>query len=179
MNAIDFDPGPATIVIFGASGDLTRRKLIPALYNNYRKKRLSKRIRIIGFARRDWNDNYFRNRLNDGVRQYEDTSFNKSTWNDFAGLINYFRGDLDAPEDYRRLQSHLASVEEGPTNRLYYLATPPNLYGGACKHLAAAGMVRENEARRNIVIEKPFGRDLASARELNRQVHAAFSEHQV
>ncbi|MDY7011463.1 MAG: glucose-6-phosphate dehydrogenase [Planctomycetota bacterium] len=179
MSDMDSNPKAATVVIFGASGDLTRRKLIPALYNNYRKQRLRKGIRIVGYARRDWNDEIFRKRLGDGVRQYSESSFDESAWSDFSGRIQYFRGDLNAPEDYTKLRSYLAGAESYPTNHLYYLATPPDFYGIVCERLDDAGMTTENEGLRNIIIEKPFGQDLESAKALNRKVHAAFREHQV
>lgn len=168
-----------TIVIFGASGDLTQRKLIPALYNNFRKKRLPCRLRIVGFARRDWSDDQFRDHLVTGIKEYG-TAFDPKVWSDFSSVIGYFQGDLDVSEDYEKLESHLNTMEKAPADRLYYLATAPNYYGPVCDHLAAAGMTSEGKEQQcRIVIEKPFGRDLASARALNRQVHEAFAEHQV
>ena len=178
MSTIDFNAGGITVVIFGASGDLTRRKLIPALYNNFRKKRLPAGLRIVGFARRDWSDDQFRDRLGTGVKEYG-TAFDDTVWSDFARTIHYFQGDLDASEDYEKFQAYLDDVEKEPADRLYYLATAPDFYGPACEHLSAAGMTTEGRGPRRIIIEKPFGRDLASARELNRRVHAAFAEHQV
>ncbi len=169
---------PFTIVIFGASGDLTHRKLIPALFNNFRKKRLPDAIRVVGFARREWNDEQFRERLESGVKQYG-TGFDAGAWQDFAGRIRYVQGHLDAPEDFRKLNAHLNEMEKSPVDRLYYLATAPDFYATACDHLAAAGMTTEAQGKRRIIIEKPFGRDLASARELSHRVHAAFDEHQV
>ncbi len=169
---------PFTIVIFGASGDLTNRKLIPALYNNFRKKRLPDGLRIVGFARRDWSEDQFRDRLAGGVAEYG-TGFDAGVWNDFARCIRYIRGNLDARGDYRKLHVHLNDMEKEPVDRLYYLATSPDFYGPACDHLAAAGMSAEDQGQRRIIIEKPFGRDLDSARALNRRVHAAFAEHQV
>jgi glucose-6-phosphate 1-dehydrogenase len=167
-----------TIVIFGASGDLTHRKLIPALYRNRKKGRLWDRTRIVGVARRDWSDDFFRARLLDGVKQFGGT-FDESVWNDFAGRIRYVRGDLEVPADYAQVDARLREIEGRPANRLYYLATAPEFYGPACDHLAAAGMNAEVEGYRRIIIEKPFGHDLASAVALNQRVHAAFREHQV
>jgi glucose-6-phosphate 1-dehydrogenase len=167
-----------TIVIFGATGDLTHRKLIPALYRNRRKGRLWDRTRIVGVARRDWSDDYFRERLLDGVKKFGGT-FDEAAWNDFSSRIQYVRGDLDVAEDYRQVDARLREIEGGAANRLYYLATAPEYYGPACDHLAAAGMNLEKEGYRRIIIEKPFGHDLASADELNRRVHEAFREHQV
>ena len=178
MSSIDANTGGTTAVIFGASGDLTRRKLIPALYNNFRKKRLPAGLRIVGFARRDWSDDQFRDRLGTGVKEYG-TGFDARVWNDFALNIQYFQGDLDTHEDYQKLHSTLKDMEKEPSDRLYYLATAPEFYGPGCDHLAAAGMTAEERGQRRIIIEKPFGRDLTSARELNQRVHAAFAEHQV
>jgi glucose-6-phosphate 1-dehydrogenase len=170
---------PTTVVIFGASGDLTQRKLIPALFSNFKKQRLPAGLRIVGVARRDWNDDQFRERLCDGVKEHGGNSFDEGAWNTFAAGIGYFRGNLDIAEDYKRLQTYLTRIEDGPADRLYYLATAPAFYGPACEHLAAAGMSADEAGRRRIIIEKPFGTDLASAQALNRQVHAAFREDQV
>jgi glucose-6-phosphate 1-dehydrogenase len=172
------DGKPTTIVIFGASGDLTHRKLIPALYNNFKKKRLPDGLRIVGFARRDWSDDHFRNLLGAAAKEHG-TDFDPKTWSDFARIIGYFQGDLDAASAYEKLQSRLDDAQKTPTDRLYYLATAPDYYGPVCDHLAAAGMTTEGKGNRRIIIEKPFGRDLASAKALNRRVHAAFAEHQV
>ena len=167
-----------TIVIFGASGDLTHRKLIPALFRNFRKGRLWERTRIVGVARRDWSGDEFRAGLREGVAR-QGGSLDEAAWAAFAGRIHYLRGDLEAAGDFPGLEAGLRSIEGGPANRLYYLATAPELYAPACDHLAAAGMCAEEEGYRRIIIEKPFGRDLASAEELNRRVHTAFREHQV
>ena len=172
------DNKPCTIVIFGASGDLTYRKLIPALYNNFRKKRLDDGVRIIGFARREYNDEKFRDHLAGGVDQFG-RGFDVNLWNNFARRIQYVQGNLDAPDDYHKLHDHLSVMENGLADRLYYLATAPDFYGAACDHLAAAGMADEVSGHRRIIIEKPFGRDLDSAQALNQRVHAAFAEHQV
>jgi len=178
MSAPDSPTAGPTVVIFGASGDLTRRKLIPALYNNFIKKRLPAGLHILGFARRDWGDESFRDRLGAGVKEYG-TGFDESLWRDFASRIRYHQGNLEATEDFVKLQSVLNDVEKQPVDRLYYLATAPDFYATVCDHLAEAGMTAEDRGRRRIIIEKPFGRDLASARELNHRVHKAFAEHQV
>ena len=178
MSPMDSNAGGTTVVIFGASGDLTRRKLIPALYNNFRKKRLPAGLRIVGFARRDWSDDPFRDHLGSGVKKYG-AGFDTRVWNEFARNIHYFQGDLDTPADYKKLHSTLEAMEIEPADRLYYLATAPDFYGPTCRHLAAAAMTSEGSGQRRIIIEKPFGRDLTSAMELNRRVHAAFAEHQV
>ncbi len=169
---------PCTIVIFGASGDLTRRKLIPALYNNFRKNRLDDGVRIVGFARRDWSDDQFREHLSGGVAEFG-KDYDVNIWYNLAQRIRYVQGNLDQVDDYRKLQGYLHDMEAGSADRLYYLATAPGFYGPACDNLAAAGMASETSGRRRIIIEKPFGHDLDSARALNQRVHAAFAEHQV
>ncbi len=170
---------PFTLVIFGATGDLTSRKLIPALFSDYQKRRLPAKFKIVGVARRDWSDEFFRDRLLEGVKAYRKSIFNEEAWNTFSTCLSYFRGDLDTLEDYVQLQAHLNTLESGPANRLYYLATAPEFYGSACNHLAAAGMSHDQDGHRRIIIEKPFGTDLASAHALNAQVYAAFREDQI
>jgi len=168
-----------SIVIFGASGDLTYRKLIPALYRNWAKHRLPAGIRIVGVARRDWSDDFFRERLREGVEQFGGGTFEEGKWAEFSQRIVYVRGHLEVPEDYVKLDHELRRMEEEAVNRLYYLATAPTFYGPACDSLKAAGMTTEEDGWRRIIIEKPFGTDLASAHELTHRVHAAFREDQV
>ena len=169
---------PFTIVIFGASGDLTDRKLMPALYHNFQKKRLPAGLRIVGFARADWRDEDFREQLKKGVKAHGAT-FKEEIWDDFASSIHYFRGDLKDAKDFHALQAHLNRLESGNTGRLYYLAVAPDFIGPVCGHLKAAGMTDETHGHRRVIIEKPFGRDLQSAKDLNHRVHEAFAEHQV
>lgn len=170
---------PTTIIIFGASGDLTRRKLIPALFNSYRKGRLPQTFQIVGFARRPWDDAQFRSLLQEGLVEFEAQSFNAEKWADFAPRITYFQGNLDVSEDFTRLREHLAALESGPTDRLYYLATSPEFFVPIVQGLGEADMVHEREGWRRAVIEKPFGRDLQSAQVLNEAIHTVFAEQQV
>lgn len=169
---------PTTIVIFGASGDLTHRKLIPALYNSFRKQRLPDQLQIVGFARRPWGDQAFRELLQSGVQEFSG-AYEEETWRTFAAKLRYFQGNLDVAEDYARLGDYLRQVEGGSANRLYYLATSPEYYGPAATSLGAAGLANEAEGTRNLVIEKPFGHDLASAIELNEVVHRHWTESQL
>jgi len=168
-----------TIVIFGASGDLTWRKLIPALYNNFIKGRMDECSNIVGFARRPYTDATFRERLRDGVTTFSGESFDAAKWEEFSTLLLYFQGNLDLPDDFNRLQAYLQENEEPGSNRLYYLATAPEYYIPVVTALGAAGMADQSNGLRNIIIEKPFGYDLESARQLNRAVHAVFDESQV
>jgi len=171
-----------SIVIFGASGDLTWRKLIPALYNNFKKGRLSECANIVGFARRAFSDEAFRAKLREGVVQFSPESFDAAVWDLFAERLHYFQGNLDAAEDFPKLDAFLNSLEGEDANRLYYLATAPEFYMPVVGFLGAAGMAKKDDALgiwRRIIIEKPVGHDLASAQELNHAVHAVFDEHQV
>ena len=173
----------SSIVIFGASGDLTRRKLIPALYNLYRKERLWETTRIIGFARRPYTTERFRAQLLEGVKEFSASTFDQQLWDRFMTKLHYFQGNLNVPEDYQRLAEYLEEEEKKEereqANRLYYLATAPELYMPAVAALGRYGMADETTGFRNVIIEKPFGRDLESAVELNQAVHAAFKEKQV
>lgn len=170
---------PTTIVIFGVSGDLTWRKLIPALYNNFKKERLSDCANIVGYARRPFTDEALRVHLREGTAQFSPDTFDEATWEMFASRLHYFQGDLDVPGDFPRLDVFLKTLEGKSANRLYYLATAPERYAGVVAELGSAGMASQTECWRRIVIEKPFGRDLASAQILNQAIHAVFNESQV
>jgi glucose-6-phosphate 1-dehydrogenase len=183
MNTTDL---PITIVIFGASGDLTQRKLVPALYNLHRKGRLPNATAVVGVARRPYTDQEFCSRMLEGVTTYSQATYDASLWEAFASSLHYFQVNLDEADEYIKLRNLLEQLEGGLSNRLYYLATGPDLYQKIVSYLGGSGMALESpgissieSGRRNIVIEKPFGHDLASARELNQVVHSAFSESQV
>lgn len=170
---------PVTLVIFGASGDLTWRKLIPALYNNFKKGRLSECARIVAFARRPYTDETIREHLKQGVTEFSPESFDEETWARFAGMLTYFRGDLDQADDFTRLAEYLEKLEGNPTNRLYYLAIAPDYYPTVVESLGKTGLAEQTSGWRRIVIEKPYGNDLESAHALNEIVHSVFEEKQV
>jgi glucose-6-phosphate 1-dehydrogenase len=173
---------PTTIVIFGASGDLTARKLIPALYNNFKKKRLPEPLNVVGFARRPYTDETFRALVREGMLNFSAENFDATVWEEFAQTLHYFQGNLDEMTDFPKLNAYLQKLENGPFSRLYYLATAPEHYGIVVRELGAAGMARQDPSSdiwRRIVVEKPFGRDLASAMELNQAIHAVFGESQI
>ena len=155
------------IVIFGASGDLTKRKLIPALSRLHQKGRLDGDVRIVGFARRSYTDDAFRALFADSIDD------------ELARRLFYVRGDLGDAEDYATLDARLSELENGAADRLYYFSVAPRFYEPMVAHLGAAGMVAETGGYRRAVIEKPFGRDLESARSLNNAVQAVFDESQV
>ena len=168
-----------SIIIFGASGDLTWRKLIPALYNNFKKGWLKECAHIIGFARRPMSDDEFRAHLQTGVQQFTSNTYDEETWKAFAPMVGYFQGSLDVEDDFLRLAETMGKLEGGPTNRLYYLATAPEYFAGIVAALGKAGMAAQETGWKRIVIEKPFGHDLESAQELNRAIHHVFEESQV
>ncbi len=178
-------PDPVTVVIFGATGDLTARKLVPALYSLVQEDQIPPQFEIAGFARRDWTDDFFREQMFEGVKQfsrYAERAADQSMWERFSPHLHYVQGNFDQPDRFRELDrvlSELAKEQNRPDNRLYYLATPPPWYEVIIENIGQAGMVRSENGWRRIVIEKPFGVDLASAKALNETVHSVFDESQV
>lgn len=168
-----------SIIIFGASGDLAHRKLIPALYNLYLKKRLSGEFRIFGTAGRPWTDDDLRQASREGLNSVSGMPPDDAQWKSFAQRMTYFSGNASLPQTYPDIESRLATLEGGPANRLYYLATPPEYFLEIINGLAQNGMLNENDGWRRVVIEKPFGSDLASARLLNQSIHSVLKENQV
>lgn len=169
-----------SIVIFGASGDLTRRKLIPALYDLFRKQRLPTLCQIVGVARSEMSSEEFRARVESGVMEFAPASYNAETWNQFAEGISYYAGDLAVPQDVAGLETILTELEgHGPANRVYYLSIAPRLYEQAIATLGEGGMFHEDRGWRRVVIEKPFGHNLESAQALNRFVHRYLDESQI
>lgn len=166
-----------TVVIFGASGDLTSRKLIPAWYNLYRQNRLPEQFQVVGFARRPYSHDDFRGLMRDALAKNED--FDEKTWEKFAQKLWYSRGDLNTAADYESLHKFLYDIEKSNANRLYYLATSPNYYEAVVTNLQEARLTSEEDGWRRLVVEKPFGFDLASAKALNKTIHKVFNENQV
>jgi len=173
--------GATTIVIMGVTGDLARRKLVPALFNHHCQKRLPEGIRIVGFARSPHSDDRFREFMWKGARDLGDLAMRRDDWEEFAGSLFYVRGDVSISDDVARLKTRLEELEgdSSPANRVYYLSMSPNLYRPAFENLGVSGLANEDAGWRRIVIEKPFGRDLNSALELNGLLHRAFDERQV
>jgi len=169
------------IIIFGASGDLTARKLIPALYANYRKKRLPGTVHIIGFARSNYSDETFREKMKQAVASNDSTQFDLDSWKEFAQHLLYQSGDIENIDHYHTLTARINRLENRPDNLLFYLATAPGLYSKVLARLHEASLSVESGQNgfRRIVIEKPFGKDLPSALALNNELHSAVSEHQV
>jgi glucose-6-phosphate 1-dehydrogenase len=175
---------PAAIVIFGASGDLTRRKLVPALHSLMCEGYLPEDVQVVGVARTAMDDRGFADHLYEGVMDYARLEPSIcERWPEFAARLRYLKGDYEDPETYRRLEARLQELDRDRGtrgNRLYYLALPPEVFPTIIEHLGRAGMARgDRDGWARIVIEKPFGRDRTSARELNARVHAVFDEDQV
>ncbi len=168
-----------TLVIFGASGDLTRRKLIPALYSLFLKKRLPENTRIVGVSRREYSDDQWRDMLGVSTAERSPNEFASDKWAEFATRVHYLPGDVTQPDRLDGLRDRLAELEAGPADRTYYASTKPSLYAPIVEGLGKAGMTDQSQGKRRIVIEKPFGTDLQTARELNAKVHAVFDESQV
>ena len=173
------DAKPTTFIIFGASGDLTRRKLIPALFNSFCKERLPAQFNMVGFARRPWDDAKFAQILQEGMQEYAPEAYEADKWETFASKISYVKGDLSTPADYQALRKHLAETESSAGNRLYYLATAPRFFVPIVENLGEADMVAQADGWRRVVVEKPFGHDLASAQALNEAIQSVFQEDQI
>ncbi len=174
-------PEPQILVIFGASGDLTQRKLIPAIYQMKLERRLPPELTIVGVARREWSDDYFREQMREGVENFGGGLGREEIWNDFARGLFYFSADIDKQDDYLRLKAYLQDLDEKRGtrgNRVFYLAVAPRFFGEAMQQLGAAGMLAD-PAKHRLVIEKPFGKDLSSAQALNQIVRNIGTEKQV
>jgi len=169
-----------TIVIFGASGDLTSRKLVPALYELYRKRRLPTGVRIVGFSRTRVTRDQWRASLAESTARHLAAPLDASLWRTFAQSIYYHPGDIERADDFVSLKASLAQLEAGAeTTRIYYLAMAPRFYESVVAQLGAAGLAERRCERSRVVIEKPFGADCATAHRLNNKVHEVFREPQV
>ncbi|CAD5966686.1 glucose-6-phosphate dehydrogenase [Planktothrix agardhii] len=174
-------PEPQILVIFGASGDLTQRKLVPALYQMKLERKLPPEITIVGVARREWSHDFFREHLREGVEAFGGGLYSQALWDDFAQGIFYCSGNMDEPESYQKLKAFLGEIDElrhTRGNRVFYLSVAPRFFAEAIQQLGGAGMLPDPKKQR-LVIEKPFGRDLGSAQILNRVVRQVCSEEQV
>jgi len=193
MSDISIDPAftrtcePFVMVVFGASGDLTRRKLIPAIFQLWCENHLPESAAIIGYSRSAKTDESFRAELCRSLRDSLDCHQNlidQAAWDQFASRIFYQQGSYDSPEDFAALGRRIETLnaERGvPGNCMHYLATPPTAFADIIGNLGSAGLARRGQKApwSRVVIEKPFGTDLGSAQELNRIARAAFDEEQI
>ena len=171
------------MVIFGASGDLTKRKLIPALYNLRENKLLPENFAVIGVARVEMRDEEFRRRLRDDMTEFATDEVDPETWKWLEDRLYYLSGDFEDDQTYSRLNESLKKLDKehsGHGNYFFYLATAPQYFASVVQRIGAAGMtVEEDGCWRRVIIEKPFGRDLESARQLNREIKQVLNEKQI
>ncbi len=181
-------PAPAAVVIFGASGDLTRRKLMPALFSLAQQGLLPPETAIVGVARTRWSADEFRDRMHEGVTTLGHHEVDPDVWSGFARRLSYISGSFTDEQAFVELRETLRELDESRGtrgNRLFYLATAPEFFPEIAERLGGVGLAAEGEvvdgasSFARVVIEKPFGEDLASARELNQRVSAVFHESQV
>jgi glucose-6-phosphate 1-dehydrogenase len=173
----------AVVVIFGASGDLTKRKLVPAFYSLACEDHMPTNFHILGVARSELTDEAFHERLYEGMHQYgRFKPSQEEHWPLFSERVSYLAGGYDDPATYRALEKRLAEIDaqhDTSGNRLFYLSIPPSVYPLVIEHLGKAGLSRSDRGWTRIIIEKPFGHDLESAQALNEIVHTYFDENQV
>ena len=171
-----------SIVIFGGTGDLAQRKLVPALFELSYRRRVPENLRIVCFARSDFTSDSYRDFMWNRVSEFRDLAAHKDSWREFASRIHYIRGNLGEPEGLQVLKKGLHELDGGaevPANWLFYLSIAPWLFEPAMRNISAQGLADETTGWRRIVIEKPFGNDLKSAVELDDLVSQVFDEKQV
>ena len=178
----DHRPEPTVFVIFGGAGDLSWRKLIPALYNLFFDHWLPEQFLIIGTGHRHTSDKEFRRHLREGVDKFSRRGqTTDEEWQGFAPHLSFMAADLDKPEVFSELAKKLADQDkawDAKANRIFYLALPPRMIDPVARQLAKARL-NQDRKRSRIVVEKPFGHDLASARDLNRTLGEIFHESQI
>jgi glucose-6-phosphate 1-dehydrogenase len=170
---------PVSIVIFGASGDLTQRKLVPSLFNLFRKERVPKQFRIVGYGNTAFTDEQFRAHLEEGMKEFASYKYSEKEWDDFASNLSYQQGRYTDLADFKKLGTLLKTWEKEAGNRIYYMATPPDVFPNIIDLLGLTDQLDEKNGWRRVVIEKPFGTDLESARSLNAQIHKTLNERQI
>jgi glucose-6-phosphate 1-dehydrogenase len=179
-------PLPCVFVIFGASGDLTRRKLVPALYNLAVSRLVPPGLSIVGCSMSEISNEQFRSAQHDATAQFSRRKpIQEAVWNDFASRLHYVSGSFDDPKTFERLRDKLDEMDRvngTRKNRIFYLAIPPSLFTTVNQNLAKAGLVadpHEKDRFTRIIVEKPFGRDLESGDALNADLHKVFHETQI
>ena len=176
---------PCTLVIFGGSGDLTKRKLLPALYNLGLDGLLPANYAVVGIGRKPWSDDEFRKVAHGGVEQFSRQSLQQDAWQDFKRRLHYFSGASEDLTMYERLRGRIEEIETRfnlPGNRVFYLAIPPDSFGPSCEGLRHAGLVYPANLPNlvsRVIVEKPIGHDLASAKTINTTIGDVFEESQI
>ncbi len=172
----------STMVIFGASGDLTHRRLIPALFSLKSKGRLPEGFNVVGFSRTNYSHDQFRKEMYSSIQKYSDLDLSASKWGKFSHHLYYLPGDINQSSNFEELDKFIIKLDQemqGNGNRIYYLALAPQFYPQLVAQLGNLGMANQSRGWRRIVLEKPFGSDLISARQLNQALHDVFSERQI
>jgi len=175
-------PGPCGLVIFGASGDLSKRRLIPALFRLYKNRLLPERFFIMGAGRTRMSVDQFRETMQAAVTEASPGEFETLSWVEFASRLFYISLDYAVHESYQTLRKEITGLEDRygtGKNRIFYAAVPPTLFETIIVNLGVAGLADEESSRSHIVVEKPFGRDLDSARKLNRLLRQFFKEKDI
>ena len=178
-------PEPCTLVIFGGSGDLARRKLVPALYNLFLDGTLPSNFAVLGIGRKSLSDEDFRAGTREGIIAYSRQRLADQPWAEFERHLFYLSGGIEDPQSYEAIKTRLEKIEAEhslPGHRLFYLAIPPASYASACEGLQRAGLVRPPDHAGpfcRVIVEKPIGRDLESARQINALVGRVFDESQI
>ena len=174
---------PCTLVIFGGSGDLARRRLIPALYNLLLDGLLPANFAVLGLGRKQMTDDEFRTALREGVSAHSRQPLKDDRWSEFAGRLFYLSGGNEDRQTYVTLKARVEEIERGfglPGNRIFYLSIPPSSFSAVCEGLELGGLaVRTTRPYARIIVEKPVGRDLASAQEINAVTGRVFDESQI
>lgn len=174
---------PVLLVVFGASGDLSKRKLIPALYHLAYQNLLPRDFTVLGFARTQYTDEQFRKIALEGIQEYGSLGIDEHTWHWFSQGLFYQAGQYEDAESFEALAARVAELDQSrhtDGNHVYYLATPPTVFKPITKLIHDVGLCPSDaHAQRRIVIEKPFGHDLASAKELNEHLLTYFNEDQI
>ncbi len=176
---------PCTLVIFGGSGDLTRRKLLPAIYNLVLDGSLPSNFAVLGIGRKPWSDDEFRTVAREGIEKFSRQSLQEDKWEEFARRLRYFSGAIDDPTMYQGLRSRIEEIETEfnlPGQRVFYLAIPPTSFAPSCQGLQQAGLIYPPELpdrMSRVIVEKPIGHDLESAKVINSTIGEVFDESQI
>jgi len=174
---------PCALIIFGATGDLTRRKLIPALFRLSQQRLIPAEFAVVGVARHTLSDEEFRSSMREAVLEFgSKEEFDEAAWNSFAAALFYLSGDFSANETFGSLRERLSQIEADRAtqgNRIFYLATAPDFFGLIARNLGAARLAQSDTGWTRLIVEKPFGRDLESARALNDELSSIFKEDQI
>jgi len=176
---------PCAVVLFGASGDLAKRKVVPAMFDLANHGVFGPDYAIVGYARTPMTDESFRESIGEAAKTMSEIGpIDPEKWKDFSSHLHYHAGDYSTADDFAKLAKHLEELESAKKlcgNRLFYLSTPPEVYPQIVQHLGQAGLAKPctGNSWTRIIIEKPFGRDLASAKKLNEIVLGVFDESQI